>query len=129
MKSQGRRLLENAEGKGMVGCLVFIVLMGLAIVLAVQLGPVYYADYNMEADIKTEASRAGARFLDDDTIIRDVYQMAKRNDVPIQRENIKVHRLAGQVVIEVTYSVPVSFILFERDFDFKIEASSFIGTL
>ena len=129
MKSQGRRLLDNAEGKGVVGCLVFIVLMGLAIVVAVQLGPVYYSNYNMEADIKTEASRAGARFLDDDTIVRDVYQMAKRNDVPIQRENIKVHRHAGQVVIEVTYSVPVSFILFERDFDFTIEASSFIGTL
>ncbi|MDI9611527.1 MAG: hypothetical protein QM330_00445 [Acidobacteriota bacterium] len=129
MKSQGHRLLDNAEGKGVIGCLVFIVLMGLAIVVGVQLAPVYYSNYNMEADVKTEASRAGARFLDDDTIIRDVYQMAKRNEIPIRREDIKVHRLAGQVIIEVTYSVPVSFILFERDFHFKIEASSFIGAL
>jgi hypothetical protein len=122
-------ILRECEGKGLVGCSVFIVLMGVAIVLAVRLGPIYYANFNFESDIKTEASRAGARFTDDETITRDVLAMAKRNDIRLKRENIKVDRFAGQIHIEVRYAVPVDYLFFERDVNFHIKASSFVGSL
>ena len=129
MKSQNRHILRDKQGKGMIGCLIFLVLTVIAIFLAIQVVPIYYSNYTMESEIRTEASRAGARFLEDETIISDIRGMAKNNDIPLEKENIKIQRLAGQIVIDVNYSVRVDFVIFERDLNFNIRASSFVGTL
>jgi hypothetical protein len=122
-------ILRDCQGKGLFGCLVSLVLMAVAIFLAIKLGPMYYANYNLEADVETEASRAGARFLDNDTIINDILVMAKKNEIKLTKENVSVERFAGQIHIEIRYAVPADFVFFERNMNFEISASSFIGTL
>src|SRR5512139_3022975 len=122
-------ILRDCQGKGLFGCLVTLVLMGVAIFLVIKLGPMYYANYNLEADVKTEVSRAGARFLDNDTIVNDVLDMAKKNEIKLKKEDVKVERFAGQIHIVVRYAVPADFVFFKRDMNFEISASSFIGTL
>jgi len=121
--------LHNCQGKGLLGCLFFLLLLTAAIIVALKLGPIYYANFNFESDLKTETSRAGAHFLDNETIIKDILSLAKKNEIRIKKEDIKIDRYAGQIHIEVSYSVPVDFILFERNLNFKLKASSFIGTL
>ncbi len=129
MKSKYLRRLHDPEGKGMLGCLILIVLTGMAIYLAIELVPIYYSNFNFESDVKTEVSRAGAHFLDDDTITKDILAMAKNNEIRLTKENISIDRFAGQVHINVHYAVPVNFIIFDHDLVFQINASSFIGTL
>jgi len=122
-------LLYDYQGKGLLGCFIFLLLLTAAIIVALKLGPIYYANFNFESDIKTETSRAGARFLDNETITKDILALAKKNEIRIKKEDIKIDRYAGQIHIEVTYSVPVDLIFFERDLNFKIKASSFVGSL
>jgi hypothetical protein len=129
MKTRMFRNLRSSDGKGMIGCLLSIVLLAAAIYLGIILVPIYYANFNFENDIKTTASRAGAHFLDNDQIMRDILALAKRNEIRVAKDDVKVERFAGQLHIRVDYSVPVDFIVFERDLNFKIEASSFIGAL
>lgn len=129
MKSQDRNFLRSSEGKGMVGCLIFIVLLAVAVYVAIQVGPVYYSNYAMESELKKEISRAGAHSLDDEQIVQDVMNIARRNDVPLQEENITVQHVAGQVGVEINYAVPVNLIVLERDLNFKIKVSSFVGSL
>jgi hypothetical protein len=129
MKTRLFRNLRSSDGKGMIGCLLSIVMLAVAIYLGIILVPIYYSNFNFENDIKTTASRAGAHFMDNDQVIRDILALAKRNEIRITREDIKVERFAGQLHIRVNYSVPVDFIVLEHDLDFKIEASSFIGAL
>ncbi len=121
--------LRGCEGKGLVGCMTFLILFVAAAIVAIKVGPIYYANFNFESDVKTEASRAGARFLDDETIVKDLIAMAKKNEIRIRKENIKIDRFAGQLHIEVNYSVPVDFFFLERNLNFKIKASSFVGSL
>jgi hypothetical protein len=129
MKSKIRRQLQGTEGKGMIGCVLLLVVIGAAIYLGIVLAPIYYANFNLESGVKTEISRAGAHFLDDETMIKDVLDLARRNEVRLTRENISVDRFAGQVHLTIHYAVPVDFILFEHDLNFEIKESSFIGTL
>jgi hypothetical protein len=129
MRSTNLRSLSNSEGKGFLGCVVSLVLFGIAVYLAVALGPIYYANFNFEAEIKTIAARAGSHFFNDEAIVKDVMDMAKRNEIRIEKENVKVDRFAGQMHIKVHYSVPVDFVIFERDLNFDIDASSYIGSL
>ena len=81
----------------------------------------------LESDVKTEVSRAGAHFLDDDTITKDILAMAKKNEIRLTNQNISIDRFAGQVHINVHYAVPVNLIVFHHDLMFQINASSFIG--
>jgi len=121
--------LRSPEGKGLVGCMLALVLFAVTIYLGITLGPIYYSNFNLENGIKTTVSRAGAHFFNDEQIIVEIMDLAKRDDIRIKKENVLIDRFAGQVHITVNYSVPVDFIVVERDLNFKIEASSFIGTL
>jgi len=129
MKSELFRRLRDTEGKGVIGCMLLIVVIGVAIYLGIVLGPIWYANFNFESDVKTEISKAGAHFLDDETITKDILDFARRNEIRLGRQNISIERFAGQVHVRVQYSVPVDFIFFERDISFKTEGSTFIGTL
>ena len=113
----------------MIGCILLIVLIGVAIYLGIVLAPIYYANFNLESGVKTEISRAGARLLDNETIVKDILDLARREEIQLKKENISVERFAGQVHLTVQYSVPVDFILFKRNLNFEIKESSFVGTL
>jgi hypothetical protein len=121
--------LRSPEGKGALGCIAALVLFAVAIYLAITLGPIYYANFNFENGVKTTASRAGAHFFNDEQIMTEIMDLAKRDEIRIKKENIEIDRFAGQVHIKVHYAVPVNFIIFDRDLNFSIDASSFIGTL
>lgn len=129
MRSKYFHRLHDSEGKGVVGCIIMIALLAVAIYLGIVLAPIYYADFNFESGVKTEISRAGAHFLDDETIFKDILDLARRNEIRLKRQDIAIDRFAGQIHIKVRYSVPVDFILFEHNLGFKIDVSSFVGTL
>ncbi len=129
MKSKGLRILRDSEGKGLLGCLIFIVLFAVAIFLGITLGPIYYSNYSFESELRTEASRAGSHFMDDETVVKDIMDLAKRNEIQLVREDIKLERFAGQLHITVNYAVPVDLLVTRRNLNFEIVASSFIGAL
>jgi len=58
--------------------------------MVIRVGPDYYAYKSFEADVKTEASRAGANFLDDETILRNVIDLARKNEIRLKEENVKM---------------------------------------
>lgn len=123
------RSLRSNEGKGTAGCLFSLLLLALATVAAIKVGPPYFAYRSLQADVKTEVSRAGAHFYDDETLIKGILDLARKNEIPLKREAIKVERFAGQLYIKIHYSVPVDFLVYQRDVDFDITAQSFIGRL
>jgi hypothetical protein len=124
----GFRGLRGSDGKGILGCLLILVLIGIVIVLAIGIGPVYYSHNKFEAAVQAEVSRAGSQSLNDEVIIHSILAAAESNKIGLTPKNIMVERYAGQVHIEVNYTVPVSFVFFVRDIHFQIQASSFIGT-
>ena len=126
---QGIHILMDSEGKGTLGCLVSIVLVGILAFLSIQLGPPYFSYKSLEGDVGTEISRAGSRFLSDEVLMQNILDVAKKNEIRLKRENVKIERFAGQVQVFIEYRVPVDLYLFEHIFDFKIKASSYIGTL
>jgi hypothetical protein len=129
MKSLLLRRLLDSEGKGLLGCMTALVLLGVAIYLGITLGPIYYSNYNFESDVKTEVSRAGAHFYDDQTVIRDIIDLGKKNEIRLEKQNIKIERFAGQMHINVNYSVPVDFIVIQKNVGFRVSVSSFVGSL
>ena len=121
--------MSGDEGKGMTGCLISLVLLGLLVVVTIRVGPPYFAYKSFESDLKRETSRAGANGYDEETIVRNVLDLAKRNELPMTRENIAVERAAGIVSVRVHCTVPIDLFFYERRFEFDLKTSSLIGRL
>jgi hypothetical protein len=129
LRNIGSEILSQSDGKGAAGCLLSLALLLAATFVTVKVGPLYYSHSSFESGVKTEASRAGAHFFDDETVIKDVLDLAKRNEIRLARENIKIDRFAGQIRIYISYSVPVDFIFYQRSLNFEVNTSSLIGAL
>jgi len=123
-----RRGLRSSDGKGMIGCIIFLAFIGTVIFLAIRLGPLYYSNQNFKSDVEAEVSRAAAKSLKNEIIVDNILATAKKYEIELTQENIKVDRSAGMVHVDVDYAVPVNFALFRRGLKFHIEASSFVGT-
>ncbi len=119
----------DEHGKGTFGCIISLALIGAAVLVGIRIVPVYYAVKSFETDVKTEVSRAGAHFYSDETLVNNLVELANRNEIHLNREDVKLERLAGQVFVNIHYSTPVDFFVTERTLNFDIKASSFIGRL
>lgn len=117
--------IRSAEGKAAAGCLFYVLLLGIATFIGIRVVPLYYAYTSLESDVKTEVAHAGAHSFDDETIIKDILDLARRNEISLTADNVKVDHSAGQVRIVIRYSVPVDFIVCRRTLNFEIRVSSF----
>jgi len=89
-----------------------ILIVAVAIFISVALVPPYWANYQFEDAIKTEALMATNSTKTEDAIRDTVYKRAVDLDIPLQKEKIKVQHLggngAGSVTIEAPYTVTVN---------------------
>ncbi len=89
-----------------------IVVFAIAISASVALIPPYWAEYQFEDAIKTEALMATNSTKTEDAIRDTVYKRAMDLDIPLEKEKIKVHRVGtegtGSVTIEAPYTVTVN---------------------
>ena len=119
-----RKYTLGCDGKGAIGCLLSLLLLGAGIFVAVKLVPEYYTYSNFESSLKNEVSRAGAHAYDDETIVTNVLELAKRNEIRLTRDNIRVERFAGQVFIYVHYTVPVDLTVYTLRLHFTPSAEN-----
>lgn len=120
---------RREDGKGAVGCVIFLLIAAVATFAGIKIIPDYYAHKSFEGEVQTQVARAGANFIDDETMIKDLLALAKKNEVKISRNNIKVERFAGQIQVSIEYVRPIDFIVYQKDLEFKIKASSYVGRL
>ena len=116
---------SGEEGKGSLGCMFSLVLMVIALFLAFKLAPPYIGYYELKGELKQAVSRAAMRPSAEENTVKDLIRTAEKNKVLLKKENIKIRRFAGQLYINIEYTVPVDFIIIKRDFNFKMEESSF----
>jgi hypothetical protein len=79
--------------------------------------------------VNTEVSRAGANFLADEMLVNNILDLARKNEIRLARNEVKVERFAGQIHLTIHYTVPVDFIVLKKDLNFEIKTSSFVGRL
>jgi hypothetical protein len=133
MKTNISGILLDSEGKGFLGCMIAIILIAAMIFAAIKVGPIYYANYMFEEDLKEITSQSGARGGSSDSIINTILNAARERKIRITPEDakkgdIKIEHYAGQLHITVKYSVPVDFLIFRKSMNFEIKSSSFTAS-
>ena len=122
-----RGKIRERGGSKLNVILPLLILGGMIFVIA-KIVPVYFANYQFQDAIQTEAKFALTGYpkksLDD--LREDVYKKAQELDIPTDRENIRVAVDAnkGYVDIGLDYSVPIDLKVYQFTLQFHPHADN-----
>jgi hypothetical protein len=100
---------RNAErGEGNLGCIFWVVVLGLAVLVAVKMVPVKIATSTlydfMDKDMATRAAEAPP-----DAIAKAILAKAKDLELPLGKDDVHVERIGDSIRMRAVYTVPVEF--------------------
>jgi hypothetical protein len=126
--------LSSAAGpqaESIMGTIKLILVLGLLgglAYIAAEIIPPYFANYEFQDTLDTEA-RLGTYSTKGDEVIRDaVFKRAQELELPLTRDQIKVQRTGGpgtgSVLIETSYSVHVELPYYPMDLEFHPQSKN-----
>ena len=127
MRDPEHDMRAGSEGKGSLGCMFSIVALIVGAFVGIKTLPLYYSVNTFETDVKSEVTRAGARFYDDTTVVNDILELAKKDEVGVKPENVKVRREGNQLFVTIDWTAPVDLIFFEYTFQLSVNTSGYVG--
>src|SRR5882762_2364330 len=101
------RKSRRERGESQFGCLIGLILLGLAIFIAWKMIPVKVKAAELRQVVVDEAKSAGTH--NDDRIRGAILTMAREDNLPVTEENIKIFRTTSEITVTVTYTVPIVF--------------------
>ncbi len=107
---------------GSIKMLLGVVAIVAVVYLCAELIPPFFANYQFEDAIKTEAQMATYSTKTEEAIREEMYKKAQDLEIPIAKEQIKVQRTgvqnAGSVNIEARYTVHINLPGYPMDLNF-----------
>ena len=100
---------RSEVGRGKLGCLIVIALLVLVVYVVKDVGTVYWRAYQMQDEVKTQASFAPA--LTDKVILERLVAMADTLGLPLGPEQWYIKRTYGpkEITIRAAYDDSVVF--------------------
>lgn len=108
---------RRERGEGQFGCLVGLVLLLIAGLIAYKLIPVKVKTADLRDTVVDESKSAGRH--KDPEIRGNILHKAKQLDLPVTEKDIRIERVRGYIRVEVTYTVPVEFPGYTYKWDFR----------
>lgn len=101
-----RRIAERGEGN--LGCIVWLLVLGLAVLIAWKAIPVKMASAELY-DYMDEVARATGVNTTAEEVSKAILQRAADLHLPLTKENLKVVRDGDRLMMRAEYTVPVEF--------------------
>lgn len=95
------------RGEGQFGCLVGLVLLLLAGMVAYKMIPIKVKAAELRETVVDEAKSAGQHT--DKRMTQAILEQANELGLPVTPDDIEIERKRGEVRVEVQYTVPVEF--------------------
>jgi hypothetical protein len=102
-----RRSNRREAGEGNLGCIVGLVLLVIAVVVAYKIIPVKANMADLRQVCVDEAKSAGQH--GDSLIMKRILEKAEDLRLPVTEDNVQISRAANTITIDVDYTVPVQF--------------------
>lgn len=123
-------IASRQAGEGKVGCVLWILLFAVSGLVAYKMIPVKINsaklyDFMVEQARHEQAMRRGRS---PEAIQTSIFNRAQELKLPVTKENIRVVKPHNQIVMEVTYTVPVEFpgYTYNWSFNHVVERTLFV---
>lgn len=88
-----------------------VAIFGVLVLVGIKLIPPFFANYELEDAIKTEAVQSTYSTRSEEDIREAVIKQARNYDIPLTPKQVHVSRVgafgSGSLIIEADYSVPI----------------------
>jgi hypothetical protein len=120
------RVRVGQRGGGKLGFFITIIVLGAIAFCAYKLVPSFFANYQLQDAITTEARFATSTYpkKSPDDIQNDVYKKMQELGVPAKKEDVKVSTDGSLVTISLDYSITFDLIVYQLTHQFHLYADS-----
>lgn len=101
------RRRRGEQGKTQIGCVIWIILVGLITYFLFKVVPVKVATSTFH-DVMTEQASFGS-IKSVPQIEYEILRRARELDIPVTKENLKITRIRESIKIEAHYSITIEF--------------------
>lgn len=101
-----RRIAERGEGN--LGCILWLAVLGLAVLIAWKAIPVKMASAELY-DYMDEVARSTGVNTTAEEVSKAILQRAADLHLPLTKENLRVVRDGDRLIMRAEYTVPVDF--------------------
>lgn len=114
------------KGEGKAGCIFWLLLLGIGVFTAWQMVPPKIADMQLKDYVEElaqlEPRKSGEWFE------QAILNRAKDLEIPLKKNDLKVDKTLRRVKVEMTYIVPIDFIVttYKWKFEHKLERDIFL---
>ncbi len=112
------------QGGTRLNLLLAVIVLGSMAFAGVKLVPPYFAKYQMEDSMQTEARFAVSNNQTEKDIREDIWRKVKDLGIPAKQEDILIHANQGIVKISLSYTVPIDLLVYQFNLDFHLEADN-----
>ncbi|MEA2336787.1 MAG: hypothetical protein QOE82_794 [Thermoanaerobaculia bacterium] len=98
---------RRQRGESQFGCLIGLILLGLAIFVAWKMIPVKVKTAELRQTVVNEAHSAGTH--SDDRIRGAILAKARENNLPVTEQDVTIVRGNGEITVTCEYTVPIAF--------------------
>ena len=99
---------KSERGEGNLGCILWLVALGIAILIAWKAVPVKMQSTELY-DFMDETAKFRAERTPPEELEKQIVDRAKQLNIPLDKKNVKVERKGDRIYIEVEYTIPVEF--------------------
>ena len=99
---------SSERGEGNLGCILWVIALGLAILIAWKAVPVKLQSTELY-DYMDELAKFAAGNTAPDELEKRIVARAKQLNIPIDKKDVKVERNGDRIYMEVEYTIPVEF--------------------
>lgn len=118
---------RSERGEGNLGCILWLLALGLAILIAWKAVPVKMQSAELY-DYLDEVAKFGATRATPEELEKHILSRAKQLNIPLDKKDISVKRTGERIYIEVEYTIPVEFpgYTYQWHFRHKLDRPVFI---
>ncbi len=115
---------DGAKGAGNLKAIIWTTILVAFIYVAAMVLPVLINEYQFQDSLQNIARFASVNRKSSDQIQKSVLDEAQKEDLPVQAEDIKVESVAGNIKIDVDYSVTVDLKVYQWTLNFHPAANN-----
>ncbi|HXP81151.1 MAG TPA: hypothetical protein VN976_14695 [Verrucomicrobiae bacterium] len=136
-RSGGRRLFSRAvpgggaeekrsreKGAGNLKAIIWTIILVAFVYTAVMVIPVLINEYEFQDSLQNIARYASVNRKNNEQVKQAVLEEAQKEDLPVQAADVKVEGSAGNVHINVDYSVTVDLKVYQWTLNFHPDATN-----
>jgi hypothetical protein len=124
MIPMAQRNRDTQRGGSRISSIIMLLVLAAMAFAAFKIVPAYFADYQLNDAMTTEARFAQVNRKAPADVQDDIWKKIQELGIPAKKQDIVVISEQGSVKISVSYTVPVDLVVTQKDLQFHDQADN-----